>query len=181
MRMDDVDDSKLTNNAEAAVADCEAEITAKYPSGLVLKIRTVGAFVRDGLKLDEACILSRIAPDTMKQLMVDDTNVAAFILIKQTQLKAGLLRTLAYKGIDNGDQKSAGYLLERLFPIEFGGQKGSQQPQSDNIVREAIDYIRSKGDNSPVVKTLPMKAVVVTPKEKDAATGSFTPQKPSFA
>lgn len=116
------------------------------------KLRTLGAFIMQGLSFDESCILARIAPEKMTALATANPDIAAFIKFKQTAYKAHLLKTISGRAKD-GDAKMSGWLLERQFASEFNAKPPSaEDTREPHLLEQGIDFIRKAGDADTLVK-----------------------------
>lgn len=120
-----------------------------------------------GLPLNEACVLVDIEYEWFVEKMKSTPLIRKIIIMKELEFKRDMLHTITQRA-RSGDDKLAQWLLERKFPDEYGGKK-NQTPEGDDVMFEAIQYIRKTGTLSPMVDTASGKgAGPLTLKEKKA-------------
>lgn len=122
---------------------------------------------RNGLSLEEACLLANYNYEAFKQHMEITPLISRIIQMKELTFKRDLMATLAQKA-RSGDDKMAQWLLEKKYPAEFGNRKGGTPESGKDMLFEAIDYIQKTGDSSPLVSGNSSRAMVVKDnKEKE--------------
>lgn len=168
------DDLELTPLQEDKVFDASiAESIENFDSSLkerfkpeqYEKLRTIGAFIMQGLALEECCILARVDPARMTALMMSNTDVAAFIKFKQIAYKAHLLKSITGRA-KSGDAKMSGWLLEKQYASEFNAKPPSPDDNREpHLLEQGIDFIRKAGDRDPLVKAQSRTVVTITPQD----------------
>lgn len=143
--------SEFSGAIEEAASNFDSSLKASFTLPEYKKLRVIGAFLSDGLSQEESCILARIAPERLTELIKTNVNVAAFIRFKEVAYKAKLMRTLSFSAIEGRQAKSAGYLLEQKFPSDFNKKKDPTDRPAD-MFEDAIRFVRENGDSTPVVK-----------------------------
>lgn len=147
-------DSGIDTDEEVKVAltdaamDFDASMKAKFSAIEYKKLRTIGAFIMRGLTLKESCILARINPEKLEQIMELNEDVRSFIEFKEISFKASILSTLSVSASHGKQAKSAMYMLENKFRDEFGKKtKGDLDRPLDGFAR-VIEFVRTEGDKS---------------------------------
>lgn len=154
-----MEDSVFDESVSTSIEGFDDALRAKFKPEQYAKLRTIGAFISQGLSLDESCILARIAPAKFKQLMESDADIAAFIVFKQTAYKGQLLKVLTGRAKD-GDFKTAGWLLERKYPREFNAKPPSgEDDREPHLLEQGLQYIRQNGDKQDLVKVIEVPVV----------------------
>lgn len=128
---------------------------------------------RVGLPLKEACILNDVDYETFLQMMEKDPDIKQLIDKKTLEYKRSLLKVVSHKATT--DDKIALDLLMARFPDEFNKRKGSSSndPEGNNVVNMAINFIQQNGDKNPLVSFAAGKATpveVVDEKAKNRQT-----------
>jgi len=169
-----LDSNALMDEAAAVTETFAQQLLKTYDRDTLKQLMTVGAFIMQGLQLPECAILASMSPDRLKQMMDDDVNVTAYIRVKQTALKAALLRPVMQRATGVGaDAKVAVTLLEKLFPADFNAKPiDPSEKRDDSIMRQGIEAVREAGDHTPIVpqKALPKPEPLKAPTPAVAAT-----------
>lgn len=155
---DKIDDARdFEDTISSGADDFNASMRAKFPEPVYKKIRAVGAFIMNGMSLQESCILSRVNFARMQDLMDEHEDVAAFIEFKQIAYKARLTKTMS-DDASRGNMRAAGYLLERKYRREYSKDGDGGDEGASNVVEDALEFVRRSGDSDPIVKRLPPPA-----------------------
>lgn len=162
---EEIKDQALVDDAVAAnVADFEEKLRDHYTESQVKQIRTVGAFIMQGMDVEESCVLSRLDPRMFATWVDTDPALRTFVVFKQTAYKAKLMGVLTSRAIEQMNEKLAGWILERKYREEWGSKRVAEGPESaQDALQEGIEYVRTHGDSSPVVdhsRTLPDAHIV---------------------
>lgn len=132
------------------------------------------AIGKDGMTLDEALILNNINADHFKSLMEKAPIIKQVIRLKELEYKRSLMKTLSHRA-RSGDDDAALTLLEWRYPGEFGKGKKASDDDSDDVLKEAIDYIQNSGDATPIIQRTNVLAPRPTiPVAPEAAGGVST-------
>jgi len=171
--MDDFDDGfasvqedKVFDQSIAdSIENFDTSLKERFKPEQYRKLRTIGAFIMQGLALEECCILARVDPSKMTTLMMSNPDVAAFIKFKQTAYKAHLLKSITGRAKD-GDAKMSGWLLEKQYASEFNVKPPNPEDNREPHLLEAgLSYIRSAGDTDPLVKRTATKVIPIRPQD----------------
>lgn len=142
----------------------EEQAKAELDPELLTKIKKICYYIAEnGLDLEEACMLSDIDYEKFKNILLESDLVQKIINMKSLQYKKGLLYIISQKARE-GDDKLALWLLERRYPSEYGSGKKSPQGGDEgdlDIVAEAIEFVQTTGDNTPMVKTTSARGIVI--------------------
>lgn len=149
------DDMLMDRTLRGAVEGFTHTLREKVGVEMYKKLRIVGAFLVQGMSLDESAILALMHPDTLKELLEKHPEVRAFVTFKLTSYKAKLLRTITNSATTSGGDKVAGWLLERKFGEEYG-QKKAEDTSDDSrrhILDEGVRHVREAGDSVPLIQS----------------------------
>lgn len=160
-----ITDQKLIDEAVAEnVTDFETKLSNNYDESQIKQFRTIGAFIMQGMDIEEACVLSRIDPRMFASMASVDPAIRTFIAFKQVSYKAKLMRVVSSRAIDGMNEKLAGWILERRYRDEWGSKNPTEgSGAAEDAIAQGIEYIRLNGDTTPVVdhsKTVPTKSTV---------------------
>lgn len=150
-----MDDSGVVFDAsmKKSVEDFDKSMKEKFPDEVYQKLKIVGAFLLQGITLEESCILARIDPERFTMIFNENADVRAYITFKQTSWKAKLLRTLTNSAIDRMDEKVAGWLLQRKFKKEYGDKAEGIEIIGPHVLEQGLDFIRKNGDTTPLIRS----------------------------
>lgn len=171
--MDDIDDDfapvqedKVFDQSIAdSIENFDTSLKERFKPEQYKKLRTIGAFIMQGLALEECCILARVDPSKMTTLMMSNPDVAAFIKFKQTAYKAHLLKSITGRAKD-GDAKMSGWLLEKQYASEFNAKPLSPEDTREPHMLEAgLRYVQEAGDVVPLVKEQSRTTVPIRPQD----------------
>jgi hypothetical protein len=149
------DDMLMDTTLRGAVEGFTHTLKDKVGGEMYKKLRIVGAFLVQGMSLDESAILALMHPDTLKKLLEEHPEVRAFVTFKLTSYKAKLLRTITNSAVMSGGDKVAGWLLERKFGEEFGAKKVADQGEDSrkHLLDEGLRHVREAGDSVPLIQS----------------------------
>lgn len=152
-------DSVFDDALSDASINFDSSLKAKFTEAEYKKLRTIGAFIMRGLSLPESCILARVIPGKLDEIMAANEDVRSFIIFKQIAYKAQLLNTLSASATVGRQAKSAGYLLEKKYPKEFDIKKGDDDVREPDVIERAIRFVRENSERDPLVRQvyLPQK------------------------
>ena len=145
---------------ELSSLSLEAQAEEKLSSSTIKILKKIAYYtVKVGLPLNEACALVDIDYEKFCEQMKLEPIIGKVIRMKELEYKKDMLHVLTQKA-RSGDEKLAQWLLERKYPDEYGDKK-RPQGDGDDIIFEAIQFIRRHGDNSPLVTEEAGKALIV--------------------
>lgn len=141
-------------------ASLEEEIKNKFSNTFIRALKKIAYYTaKDGLPLHEACALVDIDYEKFVEQMKQNPLIRKVIIMKELEFKRDMLHTITQRA-RSGDEKLAQWLLERKFPDEYGAKK--HKPEGgDDVIFEAIQFIRRNGDNAPLVNEIQGRSIVV--------------------
>ena len=83
-------------------------------------------------------------------MMVRDSIIEKIIIVKELEYKKDLIHTLSTKA--RTDDKLAQWLLERKYS-EYNTKRKGGPDTSDDLLRDAIEFVQNNQDSSPLVST----------------------------
>lgn len=134
------------------------------PSEIRLVIEKLAYQVtKNGLSLEEACLLKNIDIDWLERVIVLHPVIARILAQKELQFRVDLMKPLIAKA--KVDEKMAQYLLELRTPDK---KKNAKDPEEDaSMLAAAVSFIQEHGDSTPLVRRESGMAVVVTGKKQN--------------
>ncbi len=139
-----------TVTLESKSLDEEAHHTLR-PSDLATLKTIATAIGKDGLSLQEACVIANVDYEHFKLMASQYPVILKIVKVKEIEYKHMLLRSLAVKA-RSGDDKMSQWLLERKFPDEYGSGKRGQGDSDSDLLGMAISFIQESGDNETLVR-----------------------------
>jgi hypothetical protein len=150
-----------TDKLELSSASLEAQAQEKLSSDTIRILKKIAYYTaKVGLPLNEACTLVDVDYEKFMEQMKLEPLLEKIIKLKELEYKKDMLHVLTQKA-RGGDEKLAQWLLERKYPQEYGDKKKSSGEGTDDIMFEAIRFIRKHGDNQPLVSLEGGQAVIV--------------------
>lgn len=150
-----------SQNLTLASQSLEEQARTKLKPEMIRLIKKIAYYTaKVGLPLNEACLLVDIDYDKFQEEMKLEPLIKKIITMKELEYKKDLLHVLTQKA-RSGDDKLAQWLLEKKFPDEYGDKKKPQGNGNEDIIFEAIQFIRRNGDNNPLVSETSGKALIV--------------------
>lgn len=136
------------------LSELEKKLEERLEPGLLQIVKKIGLHLsKTGLDLKESCLLARVDYEKFKKILAKDQELETLITIKALEYKKDLLMTLSQKA-RSGDDKRAEWLLERMFPDEFYiSKRKPAEGKEDDMLLQAITFIRGEGDSNPLVST----------------------------
>lgn len=113
---------------------------------------------KEGLSLDEACLLKNIDPEWLEATMEKYPIMARIFAKKDLEYKVQLYKPINKKA--KTDDRMAMYLLDKREPKQRKGVPGSPDNSTD-MLAAAIEHIQENGDSSPLVNRSITRAVVI--------------------
>lgn len=104
---------------------------------------------KHGLTTKEACQVANLPYDVFTHTYNENPTFRKVIDFKKLEYKRAMMKPLN-QAVRKGDSKQAMQLLERLFPEEFGNEQS--EARQNNLLREAIEFVRTHSDIEPLVK-----------------------------
>ncbi len=127
-------------------------LTKKLGVEQFTKLRIVGAFLMQGMSIEESAILAVIDPEVLKKLVEDDPEVRSYITFKVISYKAKLMRTLNYTATVGRQDKVAGWLLDRVLKTDSKDDDVSGDDQKrKHILDKGFAEVRELGDSIPLI------------------------------
>lgn len=155
---------------ELASLSLEEQAREKLKPEIIRIIKKIAYYTaKVGLPLNEACLLVNVNYEKFKEDMKLEPLIGKIITIKELEYKKDLLHVLTQKA-RSGDDKLAQWLLEKKFPEEYGDRKKPQGDNNEDIIFEAIQFIRRNGDNNPLVSETSGKAIVIKKSSSNQTT-----------
>ena len=146
---------------ELTSSSLEQQAQTKLKPAMLRVLKKIAYYTaKVGLPLDEACMLVDVDYEKFKEEMKIEPLLAKIIRMKELEFKKDMLHTLSAKA-RSGDDKLAQWLLEKKFPDEYGTKKGPSGGDGQDILFEAIRFIRRSGDNAPLVNETQTRAVII--------------------
>lgn len=139
-----------TPTLAAASLDTEAQATLTPQDYSILKT-IASAIGKDGLQLNEACMIANVSTDTFRQMAEKFPIIQRVISIKEIEYKHMLLRALS-KRARSGDDKVSQWLLESRYPEEFGSKRQRKGSDDSDLLGAAISFIQESGDRDHLVR-----------------------------
>ena len=150
-----------TDKLELSSLSLETQAAEKLSSDTIRVIKKIAYYTsKVGLPLNEACALVDIDYEKFVEQMKLEPLIEKIIKMKELEYKKDMLHVLTQKA-RGGDEKLAQWLLERKYPNEYGDKKKGPTGEGDDIMFEAIRFIRKHGDNQPLVSLDAGQAVIV--------------------
>lgn len=115
---------------------------------------------RDGLTVDEACLLCNIDPEWLATKIEEYPIIARALAKKDLEYRVELMRPMVRKA--KTDTKMAQYLLELKSPPARRNAAGAAPDDSGDMLALAISHIQEHGDSSPLVRRESGAAVLIT-------------------
>lgn len=106
---------------------------------------------QNGLSTKEACQMANITYEMFQHKYEENETFRKVIDFKRLEYKREILKTIN-NAVRQGDSKEAVRMLEKVFPEEYGN-KGNTEDVNNNLLRQAIQFVRDNGDHDPLVKT----------------------------
>lgn len=111
----------------------------------------IGYYLSMGLSVNDACVVAHVDISDFESFAGANPDIKRFVKFKETAYKAKLVGSLSEAAF-TGKDKIAGYLLEKRFRDEYGNERGDgSEDRADDMVAEAIRFIRASADQNPVV------------------------------
>lgn len=150
-------DESTTLESQSLDEEAQRVLTPENFSTLKTIAKAVG---KDGLSLEEACVIANVEFENFKRLAEQFPIIIKIVKVKETEYKHMLLRALATKA-RSGDDKMAQWLLERKYPEEYGGGKRGPGGESEaDLLGMAISFVQESQDSQPIVrKQIEIRAV----------------------
>lgn len=159
------EDKVFDRSIADSIENFDSSLKERFKPEQYKKLRTIGAFIMQGLALEECCILARVDPSKMTTLMMSNPDVAAFIKFKQIAYKAHLLKSITGRAKD-GDAKMSGWLLEKQYASEFNAKPVSpEEGREPHLLEAGIQFVREAGDADPLVKKQSRTVIPMRPQD----------------
>lgn len=147
----------------------EAQAKERFAPEFFIALKKIAYYTAKlGLPLNEACLLVDIDFKKFEEQMKLDPFIARVIRMKELEFKRDMLNTITQRA-RGGDDKLAMWLLEKKFPDEYGMKKPQTTPgMGDDVIFEAIRFIRKNGDSEPLVSEasgVNVRSPLPTPKQ----------------
>lgn len=140
-----------SQNLELSSVSLEAQAKEKLPPSTILILKKIAYYTsKVGLPLSEACLLVDINYEQFLEDIKLEPIIGKIIRVKELEFKKDMLHVLTQKA-RNGDDKLAQWLLEKKFPEEFNDKRRPANDDNNDILFEAIRFIRKNGDSAPLV------------------------------
>lgn len=141
-------------------ASLEEQARERLKPDTLRKLKKIAYYTaKVGLPLDEACMLVDVDFEKFQEEMKLEPLIGKIIRVKELEFKKDMLHTLTAKA-RSGDDKLAQWLLEKKFPDEYGPKKGGGGGgDNQDIIFEAIRFIRKNGDNAALVSESSSRAI----------------------
>lgn len=138
----------------------DAQIKA-MPSQLRLIIEKLAFQIsREGLSLDEACLLKNIDPEWLEKKIDEHPIIARIFAKKDLEYKVMLYKPLNRKA--KTDDRAALFLLERREPkSRKNGKDNGDGQMSTDMLAMAIEHIQENGDATPLVNRSTTRTVII--------------------
>lgn len=152
------DEIENINSLELPSESLEKKLSEEMSAEAFKRLKKIAYYLsKVGLSLKESCQLSDVDHALFEKDMEFNPLIRKVIEFKQLEFKKDLMYTLAQRA-RSGDDKIALAILENKYPDEFGKNK-DPGTEGEDIIYEAIQYIRKSGDtHDPMVHG---RAVVV--------------------
>lgn len=137
-----------------------AEINAIPAATRVIMEKIAFRLKRDGVSIDEACLLSNVDTEWLARQIEKYPIIARALAKKDLEYRIALMRPLNIKA--KTDTKMAQYLLEMKNPPKRKNSASDAPDQSDDMLAMAISHIQEHGDSSPLVRRESGAAVLIT-------------------
>lgn len=153
----------MKDKIELESESLEAQAQEKLPQETILVLKKIVYYTaKIGLSLQEACVLSNIDYERFMQESKVEPLIGKIIKMKELEFKKDMIGILTKKARE-GDDKLAQWLLEKKFPDEYSDKKKSGN--NDDVLFEALRFIRVKGDNNPLISESTATNIVIEKKE----------------
>ena len=150
------------NSLELQSVSLEAQAQKELSPNMVKALKKIAYYTaKVGLTLKESCVLVDIDYEKFLSEMRFTPLISKIIQMKELQYKKDLMYTISQKA-KSGDDKLAQWLLERRYPDEFGTKKAIPPGDGEDLIFQALQIIRRKGDSNSLVNPNAGHAVVVT-------------------
>lgn len=111
-----------------------------------LMLANIGAYVSEGLNEEEACLMANFDYETFKGIKARDLTVVSYIRKQFVKLKQKHLRIMQ----QNPSDKNSQWILEKVFPEEFGSSKKRDLDSPLNELAAIIKAIQHD-PNTPII------------------------------
>lgn len=133
------------------------------------EMQTVGKYILEGMTEEQACVLADISYLQLQDAKEGNELIGKFIEKKKTEFKYNHIKEIQ----KNKSEKNSQWLLEKLYPEEFGPKARSGQTESPvNIISVIIKDIQN--DNQGIIPSISRgtRPEIGSESESDKATGS---------
>lgn len=138
----------------------ENEVKALPPAIRVIMEKIAFKIKRDGVSIDEACLLVNVDTVWLSDQIDQHPVIARALAKKNLEYRVGLMRPLNRKAAL--DPKMAQYLLEMRDPPRRKNAAAGEEDTSTDMLALAISHIQEHGDSSPLVRRESGAAVLIT-------------------